>query len=64
MRGLVAQVFSYIGQRIWPPIPPGPPLKPMDEEKRQANRAEAEVRAELVRAQTEAMRFRALTSQD
>jgi hypothetical protein len=39
-------------------------LKPMEEEKQEANRAEAEVRAELVRAQTEAMRFRAMTGRD
>jgi hypothetical protein len=64
MRGIVTQVLSYIGQRIWPSIPPGPPLKPMEEEKQEANRAEAEVRAELVRAQTEAMRFRAMTGRD
>lgn len=60
MRRLMDLVIS-VGRRIWPPAPMPPPVEPIPEDvKRRVNQEEATVRAELVRAQSEALRFRVI----
>lgn len=65
MKGLVVQVLTSLSQRFWPPGPPPPAPNPEEGELRlEATRLEHEVRAELVRVQTDALRFRAMAGKD
>jgi hypothetical protein len=50
-----------VGRRIFLPPPQPPQVEPIPEDvKRRVNQEEATVRAELVRAQSEALRFRVM----
>jgi hypothetical protein len=57
-------VVKKIRNKMWPPAPEAPEVKPIsEEERRRVESTENQLRAELVRAQTEAMRFRILARQ-
>jgi hypothetical protein len=62
MRGL-GIVVQVIREALWPHAPQGRPVHPIpEEEKRRVLELERSLRAELVRAQTDALRYRMMVS--
>jgi hypothetical protein len=59
MRGWVTIVLGSIQERLWPRAPEPTAPEPISEEEKQlVEELENQLRQELARAQTEAMRFR------
>jgi hypothetical protein len=66
VRKFLVQLLTLMGRKLWPPgpLPVEPRVRTTEEDRRHATRLEVEVRAELVRAQNDALRLRVLTDQE
>jgi len=61
----LAQLQDYILRKLWPPGPPALEVQPIPEDlKARVENEERELRSELVRAQTEAVRLRIIQEAD